>query len=601
MRRNIWIILALVISFLFLLASYIPNFYEASIAHLLPDMRVMTPAEHMYTYDYNVYLSKILQGKEGGWTVVDKYDNNPNQKGVFLQMLYLLAGKAGGLLNFSPGLTFHVLRTVLSAFWILTIVYLNIYFLGDRDTKHRVSAFIGILLSLFAASWPVVYDYLGQTWVGMHMSWWQELDVLKRISYIPHYTANYIIIAILTILLSKLEFRNSKYPHTSPHLPSLNKEGRNGWSDILNIKNLILEFISNLGFRSSDFKIICILLFVSFFIHPASGLLFIISWCIYFLIRFIQRPTSNFQFLPKIFFQTVILFSVAAIPLLYFQYITSSYPWKSLLDFDKLYRYPVNIKEYVLALGPVFFTGAMGGILALLKKEQKFLPLVTWILGAFLAIFAFKKFPFQSELRFVQTANHIPLAILTVYFFTNMVKTHRNASLRHLIKSVIVTIVIFVITLGLIQSYFSIRSQTDFIHQRVIAGQPLVPYPPQHMYPLKDMYNAFVWLDKNTENEEVVLSHVFAGNYIPAYSGNFVYLGQNPETPHYDERVKKLEAFYSGNLTADQAKKFLKEENISYVLYGPQEKEKSVEDIRKYKFLQPVFNSNLITSLRVLD
>src|SRR3989338_11013055 len=108
MKKNIWLHLSLLLSFLFLLTSYIPNFYEASIANLLPDMRVMTPAEHMYTYDYNVYLSKILQGKEGGWTVVDKYDNNPNQKGVFLQMLYLLAGQAGGLLNFFSGLAFHV-------------------------------------------------------------------------------------------------------------------------------------------------------------------------------------------------------------------------------------------------------------------------------------------------------------------------------------------------------------------------------------------------------------------------------------------------------------------------------------------------------------
>src|SRR3989338_7984879 len=39
------------------------------------------------------------------------------------------------------------------------------------------------------------------------MFWWTEMDVLKRISYIPHYTLNYIIIAILAILLSKFEFR----------------------------------------------------------------------------------------------------------------------------------------------------------------------------------------------------------------------------------------------------------------------------------------------------------------------------------------------------------------------------------------------------------
>ena len=109
------------------------------------------------------------------------------------------------------------------------------------------------------------------------------------------------------------------------------------------------------------------------------------------------------------------------------------------------------------------------------------------------------------------------------------------------------------------------------------------------------MYNAFIWLDKNTKNEDIVLSHIYAGNYIPAYSGNFVYLGHNPETPHYDERVRKLESFYSGTLANEDAEKFLKEENIKYVLYGPQEKEKSTEDIKTYPFLKPVFNSYHVT------
>src|SRR3989344_3511364 len=395
MKKNIWLVLTFVISFLFLFSSYIPNFYEASIANLLPADRVMTPAEHMYTYDYNVYLSKIRQGMEGGWSVVDKYDNNTNQKGIFLQMLYLLSGKFGGLIHLSPGLTFHLLRTVVSVFWVFTIIYLNFYFI-----KKPFWAFIGVLLSLFAASWPVFYQYQGSTWIGMHMSWWQELDVLKRISYIPHYTLNYIIISVLSILMTK--YFNSQHPISNTQ-------------SNLNVKKFKKSGIEN-SLRVGNWKLIIIyfILFISFFIHPASGLLFLISWILYHLIRFIWKP--NIQYLISNIYFTLILFLVSAIPLLYFQYVTSDYPWKSLVDFDKFNRYPVNVKEYILALGPVFYTGVFGLILVLIKKEQKLLSLVTWILAAFLAIFAFKKFPLQSELRFVQTANHIPLAILTVYF-----------------------------------------------------------------------------------------------------------------------------------------------------------------------------------------
>ena len=632
MREKKWFLITLFIGLLFLFTSYLPNLYEASVVNLLPPERIMTPAEHMYTYDYNVYLSKIKQGIEGRWSVVDKYDNNPKQKGVFLQMIYLLSGKIGGLFGFSPGLTFHLLRTSVSVFWLLTIIFLSFYFL-----KNPFLAFLGVLLSLFAASWPVFYEYQGTTWIGMHMSWWQEMDVLKRISYIPHYTLNYIIIAILTILLYKYEARNSK-SETDSGRASLARMtsfwGGPADSAGTTPESLLnLEFVSKFGFRISDFALICFILFFSFFLHPSSGLLFLISWIIFHLISVVWFRKYNRYRIVKIAYDTIFLFLVAALPLIYFQYVTSAYPWKSLTEFDKLFRYPVSVKEYILALGPVFFTGVLGLILVLIKKERKYLSLVTWILGAFLAIFIFKKFPLQSELRFVQTANHIPLAILSVHFIFELIKFTNSlfllgvekgwvpasaqrffqpaAGREHLREGIsrqnlakidnwIVFLVTFlisgpIIALGITQSYFSLKSQTDFIHQRVVAGQPLVPYPPQVMYPLKDLYNAIVWLEKNTKNEDVVLSHIYAGNYIPAYSGNFVYLGHNPETPHYDERVRKLETFYSGTLANEDAEKFLKQERIKYVLYGPQEKQKSVEDIKKYPFLKPVFNSYHVT------
>ena len=552
LQEKLLFILVFCLSFLFLLASYIPNLYEASVVDIMPKDRVMLWGEHIYTYDYNVYLSKIRQGQEGRWSVVDKYDNNPSQKGVFLQMLYLLSGKLFGLFRITPSLTFHLLRTILSFLWVLTIIYLNIYFL---KTPKRYTA--GVFLSLLAASFPVFYQYQNEWWVGYHMSWWTEMDVLKRISYIPHYTLNYIIIALLTILLSKFSPENN--------------------------------------FQISNFKLICLLLFFSFFIHPSAGILFLFSWIIYHLIMTYTARSSNIGYFIKIFIYTMILFLVTAIPLIYFKSVTSSYPWKSLVDFDKYSRFPLNVKEYILALGPIFITGILGLILMLVKKEKKFFSLASWILAAFAAIYVFKKFPYQSELRFVQTANHIPLAILSVYFLSWLWQRFR----QFFIKFIIVITVIMIIALGLIQSYFSIRAQADFIHQRAVAGQPLVPYPPQVMYPLKDYWNALIWLEKNTSKNAVILSQVNAGNYIPAYTGNFVYLGHNPETPYYDERVNKVNQFFSGTMNEKDALRFLRNERISYVFYGPQEKEKSVEDIKKYLFLKPVFNSNYVTIYKV--
>src|SRR3989338_8026656 len=334
--HKLWLFLVFTFSFLFLLASYVPNIYEASVVDLMPKDRVMLWGEHIYTYDYNVYLSKMKQGADGRWSIVDKYDNNPNQKGVFLQMLYLLSGKVGGVLRISPPLTFHLLRTILSFLWILTIIYLNVFFL---KTPKRYT--IGILLSLLAASFPVFYRYQNQWWVGYHMFWWTEMDVLKRISYIPHYTLNYIIIAILAILLSKFEIRSTK----SETITKIQKPNDKNKKKVLNFENSNLEFVSRFGFRISDFILICIILFFSFFIHPSAGILFLFSWIIYHLIMTYTARSSNICYFIKIFIYTMILFLVTAIPLIYFKSVTSSYPWKSLVDFDKYSRFPLNVKE----------------------------------------------------------------------------------------------------------------------------------------------------------------------------------------------------------------------------------------------------------------
>ncbi|MFA6016879.1 MAG: hypothetical protein WC744_02225 [Patescibacteria group bacterium] len=541
MKKYFIIIFAYSILFL----SFIPNFYEASIINLLPPDRTIVWGEHNYTYDYNVYLSKIRQGQEGRISIVDKYDNHPNQKGVFLQMFYLLSGKLTKIFGLTPVLTYHLLRTVMAVLWISTIIFLNIYFL-----KNMSWANLGVVLSLLTSSFPVFYQFNNQWWVTFYMNWWQELDILKRISFIPHDSFSYITISVLTILLS---------------LMNKNKDN----------KYLL---------------IICLLLFVSVFIQPSSALLFLASWTLYHGIVVLWSGSLEKDKIIKLVKQTFVIFISVLIPLLYIKTITSVYPWKSLLDFDQNNRLSVSLKDYILTLGPVFFTGIAGLILILVKKKKELLGLATWVIGAFVLLILFKFFPYQSELRFVQTANHIPLAILSVYFISYLMTKFKNTLMPYSIYIVVGLIIL----LGLVQGYFSIKSQTQFINQRALATIPLVPYPPQVMYPLNDFYNGLKWLEVNTDHQTVVLSKVTAGNYIPAYSGNFVYLGHSGETPNFAKRTEKVNEFFSGNMDEKSALSFLKSENINYVFYGPQEKENSIKDIGQYKFLKPVYQSELV-------
>ena len=538
------------LAFSFLFLSFLPNIYEASVSNLLPPDRTMVWGEHSYTYDYNVYLSKIRQGQEGRQTVIDKYDNHPQQKkGVFLVMIYLLSGKISSIFNLTPTLTYHLLRVFTSVFWISMIIFLNVYFLKKTSLIN-----LGVVLSFLTASFPLFNRFQDQWWITFYMNWWQELDILKRISFVPHDTVNYIFIAIFTILLGQVD-KNKKY-----------------------------------------FVLLCILLFISVFVQPSGAILFAISWTLYFLIKYFWfKSLANNSIVDKIK-QTVVIFIAIIIPLLYIQSVTSTYPWKSLIDFHTKNMMVFEIKDYILALGPIFFTGVAGGLMALIKKKQEMLGLVTWIIGVSIAFVLFKFFPYQS-LRFVQTSNHIPLAILSAYLFYELWKSV-GSGIR-VTKIIIFIIIMLIIINGLAQSYFSIKSQDQFIKQRAMATLPLVPYPPQVMYPLNDFYNGLKWLEINSDHQTVVLSKITAGNYIPAYSGNFVYLGHGVETPFFDNRIIKADEFFIGNLTEEEAIEFLKTENISYIFYGPQEKENSIKDIGTYSYLIPVYQTPLVTIYKI--
>lgn len=535
MKNTKYIFLLIIFGSVLLFLSYIPEIYEANLTNKLPQNRVMVWGEHNYPYDYNVYLSKIKQGAQGRWSVVDKYDNNSSQKGVYLQMFYLLAGKIGGFFKIGPALIYHLLRLKTSYFWMLTIIFLNVFFL--EKPRYFIA---GILLSFFASSWPKFSFDGGNFWIGSYMSWWQELDVARRLSYIPHYNLNYIILGILIMLLVK---------------------------------------------PRQNFKLICAILFISFFIHPAAGLTFLFSFIFYQFVLIIWNKKFHQRNILQAVIQSITLFIVALIPLLYIKSVTSTYPWKSLVDFDQTHPLPFHLTEYLLTLGPVLFTGLAGAFLAIKNKRSDLLALVAWLFGTFAGLIIFSFFPIQSPVRFVQTANHIPLAILSVYFISYFYKP----------RGLKATLIFFIIALGLVHDFYSLKGQTQFILARARAEQPLVPKEPQIMYPIKDFWDAIVWLGRNTKRDSVVLSLATAGNYIPAYAGNFVYLGHSSETPHFDQRMTEAKRFLSFTMPPDEARKFLKDNNINYIFLGPAEKEEFGGKTPLYDFLTPVYNSNFVT------
>ncbi len=247
--------------------------------------------------------------------------------------------------------------------------------------------------------------------------------------------------------------------------------------------------------------------------------------------------------------------------------------------------------EYLLGTGPIFFLGLLGAIVSIIRRDRQFQPLIFWVIVTFAFAILFTHLKEQSPLRFTQTGLFIPLGILGAYFFYRLFslkccQTYRGTFWK--------TAIVSIICLYLLENLLVIKSSLDWqitwISQRIRANIPLVPYPPQTMYPLKEWMNGIRWLKYNTMRDEVVLAQITAGSYIPAYAGNTVYFGQS-NTVEYEKKQSELILFFQGKMTADQAKSFLQRGRIKYIFFSVQEKELAggKELTFFYPFLKTVF------------
>ena len=138
--------------------------------------------------------------------------------------------------------------------------------------------------------------------------------------------------------------------------------------------------------------------------------------------------------------------------------------------------------------------------------------------------------------------------------------------------------------------------QKRFITQRVGADRPPVPYPPQTTYPLKAWMDGIRYLRDQTSQNEVVMAGLTAGNFIPAYAGNFVYFGQT-NTVDYERKYGQIEDFFATRLSHQTASRILNDGRVRYVFYSYQEKEfADGKDLAIfYPLLHPVYQTNEVT------
>ncbi|MBI3955743.1 hypothetical protein HY339_00650 [Candidatus Gottesmanbacteria bacterium] len=563
MREKVFAVLIVV----FLLASLAPTLYEIRQSDRLAPIRAFELV-HNFPTDFNFYLSRIRQGIEGRVTVKEQYTSEPH-KGSFIHIFYLFLGWLGRWVRVPwhrAGDVYHVARIVFGGLLLVMIAQFCKKSFSFSPIHPFTHSPITFLLAVTASTWPKLVNYNGGWRLGGYMPWWSVMDSLQRITFIPHLLVGQALIVFLIIALSDET--------------TMKKPGNWIFLGVLAFM-LGIIFPPGLLFVIATAGVLTILEFI-YFRHSGrrAGISPLKNW-----IPAFAGMTGKVAVL------------ILGIPsLIYLSLMTSFYPWKRLAEFDIIKPLPFNYTEYLLAVGPILPIGLIGLFIVLWKREKAFFPAVAWVLAWAMLLFIFQFIPSQSPLRFSEMIPHVPLGVLGSYAFYNIYNRYNHY------KYYIFLLPAVLIAVGLGVMYSSYLWQKDFIDHKMRAAYPLVPTGSYVMYPLKDFIAAIRYIqDATGDRTTVILSETTAGNYMPVYSGNTVYVG-HANTVRAEEKEVLVKEFFSGRMKPDDAKAWLERENLRWIFFGPQEKEDGgVGDLSKvYPFLTQAYKNAFVMVFKTL-
>jgi|GEM_PF-6360430 len=541
--------------------SIYPTLYEYFRRSKIPPDRSFELV-YGFVWDFHVYLSKMLQGAQGGWLVFERYTSEIHNPSL-LQIFYLFLGKIGCWFSFSTITSYHIFRVVFGLLWFLAgFLFIKISF-PNRPLLRKLA----FLLFVFCGNFPKLVNdpnsygflFLGQKF-ELHMSGWTHLFPSDRVTFVPHWNAGHLFTALTLLCLFKW-YR------------LFSSGSRKSW--IWGITAGACGLLS--GFILPPTLIISLVIFGLFSIKINID-------CLLQKRNLKQFYLSYLSVLP--------FWVLSAIPLIYNLWVTSFYPWKALVEGDMyITRMQFPYVEYLWGLGVTSVLGILGMILAFLIKKERLIFSGLWVFGSFLLIIVFDKLiVWHNQTRFVQVGIELPLAILTVFFLDSLFSSFKRFRDLLLIISTIILLLPSVLSWVIV-----IKGNNDFVDQKMNGTYPSISMGPYVVYPSSDVMKAIEYLDKNMDTNSVSFSGPAFGNYLGAYSNKTSYIGHGAQTvSYYNEKYPTTERFYKGQISEEEIINVFKKHRVGFIIYGPEEKGFG-EAVLKYKFLKPVFKSNEIT------
>lgn len=478
--------------------------------------------------DYNLYLSVITMGQNGYILNRDAFTSENTSPGIFY-IYYILVGKLSSFFHLWPPVAYHLARIISVEIFILGIYAVSLVFSG------RKGVFLSSVLSVILTITPIA-TFISPGAFSAFTPWWYQLESLQRLDGLPHHIfGQAIFLFALSFFFLYLRKRRKKL--------------------------LILSALSA---------------FIAGIVLPPSLLPVIISIPLSYLVfTLVNRLREKKLYFNKYqLFGASLLVSISAISLtISFLQTKMGHPW-NMWNAWEISRWNVNETGFDMTLIFSFCLLAVISILitaANLKKviwENLFLFL--WSLSP-VYLLPFANLLGIGKIRLIDAAPFVPFAIL----ISNFIQTIGKKSRR-------IMLVLLILSISLPVTFSFLRMEIDQKKQAPIFSNVFVS---------KSVWNTIDFLKTDAKKDDVILSNEWAGNIIPGYVPVKSYFGHINQTLDFFRKQGNAFAFLAGKMKDDEALKFMKENNIKYVYYGPEEKVAGQTSL-KYPFLKVVYKSD---------
>ncbi|MBI5566231.1 MAG: hypothetical protein HY870_15140 [Chloroflexi bacterium] len=481
--------------------------------------------------DGNSYLAKMNEGAHGAWLFHLPYTSEPHT-GTLIYIHYLLLGKIAAVFGLPLSVVFHLARLIFATLYLLVL-----YRFIARFAVARAARRIAFLLVVFSGGLGWLLILMGQpNWLGS-----APLDLIspEAFTFLTIYAFPHISLARMCLLLGFMALWSD---HSRPI-----------WAGLCWFVMGVLVPL-DVG--------------VVYAILAASVIAVSIDR------RRLAGDVLRRSIIPVIMIAPIIGYSFM------------------LFTFD-----PILTEWYtqgiMLSPPPLHFVVGylLVGVLAIigLKKnpnsEARNPKLVAWfVIGP---VLAYAPFSFQRRLiegwqisLSIFAAMGLVYRVLPAWRRSRVVRrlaTHRRYSARGLRQWALAAVLLLLFaTYALLLSEQSMRMLAQLPPSFRDGGE----------------IAALRWLDAQVQPDAVILASYATSNFAPTIVAARMFTGHGPETAYSDRKRELVAAFYAA-ATPDEARQaFLRDWSITYVIYGPLEKQLGQVDLSGLDNLDLVYDRN---------